>query len=255
MNTPSLYELQKEFVNGLDSHTNTILQYIQPDNRFVSLTIYRNSMIGTLQKSLQSIYQVCCKLVGQEFFIAMIEPYILQTHSLSADLADFGADFADFIEHFIPVKHLYYLADVARLEWAWHRIHHAPKSLPFDFQKLSACYALSGNQIIFQLPPQSFLLASPYPIHQIWEINQHNVVNHQTITLENDTLYYLFVWNNQLNMRIDTLSYAQWQLLSWIQMELSLGDICDKIALTLVEMDITLLLPHLIQQGWLSDFR
>ena len=66
------------------------------------LGVYRGSVIGCLTKSLTSIYPVCCRLVGEQFFDATAVSYIHRFPSLSPDIGDYGADFADFLAHFTP---------------------------------------------------------------------------------------------------------------------------------------------------------
>ena len=173
----SLYNIQKKFIAALHDEKNThaIFSYIKPTAKLSAhehFSIYKNSIIGTLQKTLQAIYFVSNKLVGDDFFIAMTNCYTAETSSYSPDLSNYGATFADFIAGFSPAQSLPYLVDVARLEWAWHQLFGAADNPIIDFQKLAACYTTAGDNLVFLLPNSSSLLHSPYPIHRIWEVNQ-----------------------------------------------------------------------------------
>ena len=212
-----LHELQRQFSECLSANNNVAAAFIKSTQRLTAqehLTIYRNSVLGALQKVLKEIYPVCHKLVGKDFFIVMINDYIQQTSSISPDIGDYGYSFAEFIEHFAPAKSLPYLADVARLEWAWHKIFSAPESTELDFLQLQECIQTSGDRIVFRLASDSFLLSSSFPIHRIWAVNQDAYSGDQTILLKDNEKFYYFVWRHGLEMHIDELSFIEWQCLT-----------------------------------------
>lgn len=253
----SLRDLQKLFVKGLDSKDDGILEYIQPSTKLSAkehLRIYQSSVFGAKQKVLSEIYPVCQKLVGDEFFVAMINQYIPNTISRSPDLASYGADLFSFVKEFAPAKSLVYLSDVVRLEWAWHKIFNAPTSKGIDFQKLAVCYVDAGEKIIFSLPPDSSLLASQYPIHLIWEVNQDAYEGDQTVILSEKMQFYFLVWRNELTMRMDFLSSIEYQILTWIKAKFTLGEICEKVSELLPDIKFEEMLPSMVQQGWLAAF-
>jgi hypothetical protein len=253
----SLRDLQKLFVDGLNAKDDGILEYIQPSKKLSAeehIRIYQSSVFGAKQKVLSEIYPVCHKLVGDEFFLAMINNYIPNSISRSPDLASYGADFYSFIQEFEPAKSLDYLSDVARLEWAWHKIYNAPNASGIDFQKLAACYVVSGEKIIFSLPPDSSLLSSSYPILRIWEVNQDSYEADQTIILPEKTQFYLMVWRDRLTMRMDILSSIEYQILSWVKDKHTLGDICEKVNELFPDVKFEEMLPNLVQQGWIAAF-
>lgn len=245
----SLHELQQEFARALQAENNHFLHSIHASNKLSAqqhFNIYEHSVTGARQKTLKEIFSVCCKLVGEEFFIGMINIYISQTKSTSYDIGEFGENFPDFIATFTPAKSLPYLSDVTRLEWAWHKIYSAPDNSDFDFQKLTS----ASENIIFSPPIGSYLIASPYPIHRIWETNQDNYSGDQTIILETNIMYYFLVWRKRLELRADPLTFCEWQILSWMQQRFTLGEICEKITENALEIDIVTLLPQLISNGW-----
>jgi hypothetical protein len=213
----SLNDFQKQFMQGLYSQGEAILQYIPAANQLSPqqrLAIYQGSIFGIKQKSLKEIYAVCNKLVGDEFFIAMISEYITNTPSTLPDLAGYGVSFPDFIIDFQPAKCLAYLSDVARLEWAWHQLFNAPCADKLNFALLAESYAAGGENIIFHLPPGCSLIASSYPVHKIWEVNQADDVGDMRLVLPENMSFYLFVWRNGLQMRMDLLDALTWQVLT-----------------------------------------
>lgn len=255
---PSLHDIQKNFISTFDNNRTDFYQSIRHNKSLTAeeqFSIYANSIIGALQKALKEIFPVCYKLLGHDFFIHMINTFISQTHSTSPDIGECGLHFSDFIEAYEPANTLPYLADVARLEWAWHKIYFAPDNIKFDYQKLTEVYTSAGNQLIFTLPTDSFLLTSPYPIHQIWETNQPNYIGEQKITLSENEKYYFLVWRKLLELRIDPLTYSEWQILSWMQNESTLEQVCENISQSKLDIDMVSLLPQLINLGWIADFK
>jgi Putative DNA-binding domain len=260
MSILTLDELQKKFVMSLNEKSNAIFEWIDSSETLSAeehFAIYKHSIAGALQIALKEIYTVCHKLVGNDFFIFMINHYILHNKSYSPTLAGYGGNFPLFIENFDAAKSLPYLADVARLEWAWHLIFSAAPSKGIDFLKLSECYVHVGEQLIFNLPQASTLLSSRYPIHLIWEANQDDNDNNegQIITLPDDTHFYYLVWRKELAMRIDLITEVEWQILSWIQKGLTWGGIYKEVSLNLPIVNLEEMLPKWVKKGWITEFK
>lgn len=254
---PTLAELQKQFQAALNQQDETICHHIQISQRLSAkqhLNIYRSSTVGALQKVLQDIFPVCEKLTGKDFFLHSINQYIAKTPAHSPDIGDYGATFPQFLATFQPALTLPYLADVAKLEWAWHKIFTAPPSPIFDFQQLAECYTQAGEKIIFHLNPMSTLLTSPYPIHQIWQMNQADAEESQQLILLPEQNYYLLVWPHALTQQLDLLQKQEWYFLTWCQEQFTFGEIYAKFTALFPALNLEEVLSHLIQQGWITDF-
>ncbi|HVV69064.1 MAG TPA: DNA-binding domain-containing protein [Gammaproteobacteria bacterium] len=253
----SLNDFQKQFVQGLQSQGEAILQSISATKQLSPkerLAIYQGSIFGIKQKSLKEIYAVCNRLVGEDFFIGMVNEYITATPSTTPDLGGFGADFSDFIRGFQPAKCLPYLSDVARLEWVWHRLFYAPFADKLDFALLADVYVAGGEHIVFQLPPGCALLASPYPIHKIWEINQEDYVGDDGLVLPENAMFYLFVWRRGLKMRMDGLDQPTWQVMTWMLEGKSLSEMAEALDSQKFAGDFTQILTAIASWGWLTGF-
>jgi len=253
----SLNDLQKQFVKGLHTESDEILQCIHTTTKLSpaqQIGIYQSSVIGAKQKTLKEIYTTCNKLVGEDFFVAMINEYIAKKISTSPDLADYGENFSEFIIEFEPAKCLPYLSDVAKLEWAWHKLFSAATTKGLNFEKLAECYVSSGENIIFHLPPSCSLITSHYPIHRIWELNQDDYVGEQTIKLSEHELYYFLVWRNDLKMRIDLLDSITWHVLFLMQTRKTLGEIINELNQKFPNSDLTQILTTIVDKKWLAGF-
>lgn len=213
------------------------------------LLIYRRAILGTLVRALGAIHPVCKQLVGEEFFDAMGRVYARQTPSESPDLGDYGESFSAFIADFEPAAELAYLADVARLEWRWHRAFHAPDEDAIEVAALASVDAADTGRIAFRLPISASLLASDFPVQRIWQVNQDDWTGDQAIDLDEGGVQ-LIVWRCGHEMRIDEPDAAAWLLLNAINAGQTLGEIGDTEDLE----DLGSILPRCVQNGWIAGF-
>jgi hypothetical protein len=225
------------------------LKQISNDHITGHMAIYRKLIRTRFETVLQQIFPVCGKLVGLEIFLMMAHAYIDSHTSISYSLNHYGNAFAKFVASFKATQHLPYLSSLAQLEWAWHSLDTAPYPTPFNFQQLIEC---NPDQVYFALPKGSTLLASPYPLHLIWQVNQDRPST-TTIHLKDNEHYYFLVANTISHKCIHDLTHSQWQILSWVEQHLSLADICNRVSQDYSHIDITQLLPQLINQQKLTN--
>lgn len=136
------------------------------------LLAYRQSVRENLSAAVQSTYPVIEAIVGTEFLRAAARRYAGMAPSLSGNLNDFGADFADFLATFPSADALPYLPDVARLEWRVHRIYGAANPPAPQLDTLALTPPDNWSRLRFLLDPAHALLASRWPVVRIWEVNQ-----------------------------------------------------------------------------------
>ena len=215
--------------------------------------IYRSSIHGQLSAALGDIYPVCKRLVGERFFAALCGPYVISEPSTEPDIGGFGAGFAAHIAAIDATAAVPYLADVARLEWAWHRVFHGPDQQPMDMQALAWVPAESQRRLQFQPPANSWLIDSDYPVHTIWQRNQLDWDGEEGIDL-NDGGVHLLVWRSGNEMRMDPLDEAQWQVLTLLAEGLDLDGLGARLGEQAPEVDVAIVLPKLLQNGWIGSF-
>ncbi|MEM8643687.1 MAG: DNA-binding domain-containing protein [Pseudomonadota bacterium] len=137
-----------------------------PARRFA---VYRNNVYAGLINTLEGRFPATAKLVGEDFFRAMCREYVEGTPPVSAVLLNYGADFPDFIGGFPPASAVPYLADVARIEWAWHAAYHAADAEPLSQEALTVLGA-RAEATAFKLHPSASVVRSRYPVITIWEL-------------------------------------------------------------------------------------
>jgi hypothetical protein len=136
------------------------------------LDVYRHHVFTTLTAALQATYPVVCRLVHERFFGYAADQYIRADPPAGPCLFEYGSSFPAFLADFEPCRHLQYLPDVARLEWALNTATHAEQSAALDPVVLSQLPVEDLPGLTLRLDPSLSLLRSPWPIDQIWRVNQ-----------------------------------------------------------------------------------
>lgn len=117
--------------------------------------IHRRHFIRSITASLENTFPAVVSLVDARFFAFAADAFIRAQPPVSPCLFDYGAELADFLEAFPACAALPYLGDVARLEWAMHRVFHAEEE-----------HKLGDNC----LPQSVRLVSSHWPVDAIWRV-------------------------------------------------------------------------------------
>lgn len=171
---PSLREVQARFAAGVFAGTQDIEAFIKDeglpaDARFA---IYRNNTYAGLSAAVRAEYPVVERLVGPDFFDAMVHAFVSAYPLRQGCLLDFGADLAEFIEGYESVAALPYLADVARLEWQVHEAFYAPDAEALRLNDLANLSGEAYADLKLHRHPSVRLLTSRWPVLRIYETNQ-----------------------------------------------------------------------------------
>lgn len=170
----ALAEIQHDFARGLLQARLQVPAAVagftgqSRDRRF---GVYRNNVKASLAATLAAKFPVIRRLVGEEFFEATALVFIEHHPPRSPVLAEYGADFAPFLEGFEPAADLPYLPDVARLEWARHRAFHAADAATVAIDRLAIIAADDLHGARLTLHPAAAVVVSPWPIVSIWTTN------------------------------------------------------------------------------------
>jgi hypothetical protein len=175
----TLRELQGEFraalLDGHDGEPAGVLggeiaaDGLSPEAR---LAVYRHHVLATLAAVLRDAYPVVARLVGDGFFAYAADAFVRRHPPDAPCLFEYGARFATFLASFPPCRHLVYLPDVARLEWAMQAAMHADEAEPLDPARLRDIAAEATGALTLRLDPSLALLSSPWPVDRIWRANQ-----------------------------------------------------------------------------------
>jgi hypothetical protein len=183
---PALRELQSAFLRAMFGPDEPwLLDTIVGDGLLPAarLQIYRHHVLTSLTDVLQTTFPVVCRLVDERFLRYAADAYIRQHPPTAPCLFAYGAHFPAFLAAFPPCRHLEYLADVARLEWALHAAWHAEPRTSCDPARLIGLAPHDVAQLTFQFDVSVTLLDSPWPIDQIWRLHQADSELHTPVHL------------------------------------------------------------------------
>jgi len=170
-----LRELQSAVAAGvLQDATEPLAPLLREDGIAVDrrLQVYRNNTFSSLTAALKDNFPVVCQLVDERFFAYAAQAYIRAHPPRAPRLAEYGADFAEFLAGFEPARHLTYLPDVARLEWAVDVAYHAADAPKLDPSRIAVLTQDRYPELVFVAHPSCRLLASEFPVDRIWQAHQ-----------------------------------------------------------------------------------
>ncbi len=218
------------------------------------LQVYRNNMLASLGEALAAVYPLIRRLVGEEFFGCAAREYIRMHPSRSGNVHDFGHAFPEFLSDFRGAAALPYLADVARLEWAYHEVFHAAERPPLDPRRIAEVSEDAQPSLCFVLQPAARLLASPYPVLRIWQVNQAGYAGAAEVNLDEGGIH-LLVRQRQLEIEFWTLGAGEFALLSRLADDDTLGDAVAAALAVEPELDVGAVLARHVAAATLIDIR
>jgi len=131
-------------------------------------SVYRNNVVVGLVDAMAETFPAVLALVGEPFFRAAAREFVRAHPPRSPVLVDYGDAFPDWIGAFPPASGVPYLADVARLEWAWSRAYNAADAaaLPASALAESTPHELAETRPI--LHPSMTVVVSAHPVVSLW---------------------------------------------------------------------------------------
>lgn len=253
-----LAERQRRFARSLlggGAADPALLAAIRP-GRFAPerlLQVYRNNVFERLTGALRAVYPVVERLVGEDFFRHTAEEYLRRHPPRSGYLHDFGQHFPGFLAAFPPAAALVYLPDVAHLEWAWHEAFHAAQAAPLDLARLAAVPPQQYESLRLRLHPSARLLASPYPVARIWQVNQPGWRGEQTVALAEGGAQWLVI-RRRLEVKIEPCRAGEYAWLEHLAAGRPLGEATEAALAAEPGFDLTACLRRHIEQETIVDF-
>jgi Putative DNA-binding domain len=167
---PTLLEIQTAMRHSLlDNDDATVAAtlgdaLVLPDR----VSIYRNTSRVAMTNAVRLNFPVVQRLVGEDFFAAAADKFIVREPPQTAWLDLYGDGFPNFLRSFEPAAALQYLPDVARLEYAVSRALHAVDVEPLEYSRLLDIEPSIQERVCFTPHPSVSLVFSPYPVDVIW---------------------------------------------------------------------------------------
>ena len=134
--------------------------------------VHRATSTFGLIGALATRYPVTEKLLGAETFADLARAFLRHDRPRTALLLDWGEALPGFLESLADLADWPFLADVARLEVAWTRAHHAAEAEPIGLDTLARLSPEALAAARLTLHPSATLDASPFPVATLWASQQ-----------------------------------------------------------------------------------
>lgn len=128
------------------------------------LAVHRNHYLITLTEALGATFPTLRALVGDDFFAQAARGYIASGPPAGACLFEYGEGFPAHVGRMPATRHLPYLADTGRLDWAINRAFHAPDAPAIDGPALAGIDPEAVGLLRLAAHPSLGLVASPFPL-------------------------------------------------------------------------------------------
>jgi hypothetical protein len=192
----ALHDIQFAFMRDIYSGEKNSHQYLSDDKDFAQrLSIYSNNALLGLTDTLENIYPVIKKIVGDKFFTMMSRDFIKTHHQNSGNRNKFGRELSVFLENYAPSVSLLYLPDIAALEWSYFQSAIAEDAQALSFESLSQNIA-SNPDYILSVHDSVHILEQKYNALEIWQAHQHDPI--EALELKSD-VHTLLVWRDTEN--------------------------------------------------------
>jgi hypothetical protein len=215
------------------------------------IEVYRNNYRGNLHDALAGAYPVIRQLVGEEFFRFLAKRFIEGYPSRSGNLHRYGGELAEFLTRFENTRHLPYLPDMARLEWAWHRAYFAPDAAPFDPARLARIPPEAYAGLRLRLHPACTLLVTGFPVAAIWRAHQDDADFRIDLDRGGE---HLLVHRKDLRPDIAGIAPAELYWLAQLQQDIAMGAATEATLAAHPDFDVAAALRRWLAQGVLVDF-
>jgi hypothetical protein len=168
--TLALRDLQASFAAHLMGEERPELASTVSDGR--RLAIHRHHVVRSLAAALAITYPTVQALVGDGFFRQTAKAFVMRSPPAQPVLAEYGADFPDFLEMQEAVHGLAYLADVARLDWALNTAFYSPRGRSLTAADLADLLPEQLAARVLALTAGTALVRSRFPLDRVWAASQ-----------------------------------------------------------------------------------
>ena len=155
-----------------DARPGVVTGWLQPRQVQRGLAAYQANAGALAERALAAAYPTLQQLLGDESFTAMARDFWRRQPTLAGDITRWGEGLPAFIADVETLSDEPYLPDIARLEWALHRVQtaaDAPAGRPAGLDLL-ATHDPAGLRL--QLPAGSTVLVSAWPVFSLWQAHQ-----------------------------------------------------------------------------------
>ncbi len=248
-----LVKLQKDFWAALTDSDNAVLASISDQGNLKPaerIDIYRTNVRSLHVSVLMSVYPVCEKILGSDYFKQIAKKYIKENPSHSVDLNEYGGNFSSYLQQLIQrrpeLEDFQYLADLAQLEWQIQEVYFSADNVKLDMVGFQNACINQAGEMFFSMQASVSILNSEYPIAELWEAHQSDAAEDEVIVASEHE--YLCIYRDEYQVSLKKINADLYSLITAIQD----GKTLTEIAELFVDGDrLNTALEQLIKNEWL----
>lgn len=254
-----LETLYQQVIDGIysgkgDVETEAFVQGKEQLSAEEQLGIYRGSVRGHLSSALADIFPAVQAALGETFFEALALRYVDQHPSRSPRLDDYGESFPDFAGAFEPLADYPYIADLARLDWHWHRVFHMQNPTVARFDTLAELASEQIEVMQMTLIEPLVWIESDYPLEKIWRLSRYpNEAQESEAVDLKEGKSTVVVYRSGLDVLVTSIEPLCLDVLRAIKKRDSFGTICQNLRSKGDPERIHQALGFLVQHQWISE--
>jgi len=225
-----MHNLQEAFKNSLILNDDSkLLDIISKNHTKIEecIDIYRNNFYANLTNTLTIIYPTVKKLIGENCFEYLCKLYIKNNLPKKSNLANYGNNFASYIQSIKELKHLNYLPSIAKLDCCMDNVYNSNAIYKIEIREDNISYFDD-----FKIKNYIRLFKSKHPIDFIYKFcNSKKQKNIPTELPKGDNKLLIFKQNHIVKyMKLDNFEYEflfnfkKYKKLSNIQCKYDLED-------------------------------
>lgn len=189
------------------------------------LSVYANGYAARMTEALKEVYEAVHLVLGEDPFHRAAARYASGFPSLEYNLSLAGRHFPLFLAADGLTSKLPFLPDLAGLEWKVAEAFHAFDFPPLTAESVQSIPPEQWENIIFEFQPSMKLLASMWPVFDIW-IARKRPADQIKVELK-DRPQCVLVYRHALEVRCVLISRPQFDLLAKLKNGISLGRACE----------------------------
>lgn len=246
----SLKQIQQDFHEAVLNRKNTVIakqirpNQITPEFRF---SVYRNTILQNLRNALELTFPAIWKLVGKECADSLAFAFIQDESNLPITncLDDWGKKFPEFLQSVKPIAHLFYLKDIAELEWLKHLSYGAADYRALSPVRLQKYLVTHIEELYLIFNPTVLFYSSPYSLKNIFDLIE-NPVGKDKIDLQLAPCY--AVITRQYNqVMIHWVSQAMFDFFNYLKKRFTFMQSCEYILKTNPDFDLVAALEFMLK--------
>lgn len=131
-------------------------------------SVYRNNVVVSLMEALAATFASTKALLGEANFEQISRAFVALHPPQSAMMQTYGETFPEFVENLPALSELPFLADLARVEWAWNEAVHAIDETPLDGDELASLSPEESLALVLKPMSATTLILSTYSVHALF---------------------------------------------------------------------------------------